>query len=377
MALPAPLMTQAPRDRRAVLADPALRRSLTEMVRRRLPESDVEDVVQATLIEALASQSAPTADEGDALKRWVFGIARHKVADFHRKSRRESPTSEPPEGATDGEPHSARDMLRWAEEELPPGDGSKETLNWLLREGEGEKLEAIAASEKLPAPRVRQRVVRLRKHFRERWAAELAAIVAATIAIGVWIWLSKKKPVETPIARDVPSSVVNPQELSPEETRKLALDLCARHYWKACVDDLDRAAQLDPAGDQAPEVVAARKAAADALTPPPVAPSATYDAPSKSLPPVPTSLSTPTPTVVPIPTLVPTSSGSMNAPVAPTSMTPSVAKKPAPPKPSATDSIDFGTTFGTPSGPGTGGAVKSDDPIPQGKSKGSAKKMSK
>src|SRR5579862_401214 len=64
-----------------------LRAALVAMVRRRVPESDVEDVVQATLTEAIASPNAPT--DADLLRRWVFGIAKHKVGDFYRQRVRE------------------------------------------------------------------------------------------------------------------------------------------------------------------------------------------------------------------------------------------------------------------------------------------------
>ena len=75
------------------LADPSLRRSLEDMVRRRVPGSEVDDIVQGTLTEALAAASAP--DEAESLRRWVFGIARHKIADHYRRSRREMPTELP------------------------------------------------------------------------------------------------------------------------------------------------------------------------------------------------------------------------------------------------------------------------------------------
>ncbi|HEX3850670.1 MAG TPA: hypothetical protein VHW01_06860 [Polyangiaceae bacterium] len=54
-----------------------------------------------------------------------------------------------------------------------PDPEALHTLEWMLREGDGEKLEQIARDANLPAPRVRQRVSRLRCFLREQWAAEL------------------------------------------------------------------------------------------------------------------------------------------------------------------------------------------------------------
>ena len=104
------------------------------MVRRRVPEAEVEDIVQTALTEAIQSPHAPT--EPDALRKWVFGVAKNKVIDFHRRARRES--FDVPELSDGPAPHDEADLLRWAERELPPGSDARRTLGWMLREGEGE-----------------------------------------------------------------------------------------------------------------------------------------------------------------------------------------------------------------------------------------------
>jgi RNA polymerase sigma factor (sigma-70 family) len=189
------------------LTDPRFRSALALMVKRRVPDSDVEDIVQSALAEAIASPNAPK-DDPEALRRWIWGVARHKVVDFHRRARREE-MGDPPEVAVDGAPHSDRDLLRWASEELPPGADAERTLEWMLREGEGEKLESIAESEALPAPRVRQRVTRLRRHLRTRWAAEVAALAALGVLVFLALWLVRRHKAPVDVARpELPTPMI-------------------------------------------------------------------------------------------------------------------------------------------------------------------------
>ncbi len=277
--------------RDTVLGDPSLRRALCDAARRRARPEEVDDVVQATLTEALASSHAPA--DPDALRRWVFGVLRHKIADTHRRGRREG--DELPDVPADSAPHDARDLLSWAERELPGGAHDPETLEWLLREGDGEKLESIANSAQQPAPRVRQRVARLRQHFRARWAAQLAAaalVVGVALALG-WLGL---RPREAEIVREVPRDAGHDRAV---ELRREALRACERGEWDACLRGLDDARERDPAGEDADEVRAARARAAAART----APSASVDAPvpAPSAPP-----RAPAPTRAPSPTSAPT-----------------------------------------------------------------------
>jgi DNA-directed RNA polymerase specialized sigma24 family protein len=212
-------------ERRAArLADPALTEALSHFVSRRVPASDVDDIVQSTLTEALEAERAP--EDGAGIRRWVHGIARHKVADWFRSRRREVPLelegdageaglpapaapAALPEGMVD-----AKKLLLWAELELPAGGEHARTLGWLLREGQGETLEAIAADEALEPPRVRQRVARLRRHFRARWALHVAAL-ATLVAIALVLALAHalRKPREQVAPRAAPT--FEPLQLAP------------------------------------------------------------------------------------------------------------------------------------------------------------------
>jgi DNA-directed RNA polymerase specialized sigma24 family protein len=333
--------------------DPDLRSALIAMVRKRVPDSEVEDIVQQALAEAIESPHAP--QDSESLRRWIFGVAKNKVVDYHRRAGRESFDLPDVEGTP--APHVEADLLRWAEKNLPEGAENKKTLDWMLREGEGEKLESIAASEKLPPPRVRQRVSRLRRHFKENWQREVAMLAALGVIVSAIVIFIMKRSEPEPIVRDV----VDPRA---EPVRRLALEKCGSGEWKPCLEGLDEARRLDPAGEARPEVRKARQAAEQMLQAPP-APSALPTtappelAPSSNVAPTPSPIDSAfdkvmrktgpakpqapakpqstesfTPTPAPVPTLVPTAA---NIP-------PSIA-----PEPSKQDS--FGTGSPAPAKP--------------------------
>ncbi len=201
-------------DRRARLAAPALRRDLTAVVRRRVRGDEADDVVQATFADVLSAAEVP--DDAEEFRRFVFGVARNKVFDHFRRRQRDDagrdPRSEDAQELSEPElPLSARDLLRWAEGKLPDSE-SKHTLEWMLREGDGEKLEQIAREAQLPAPRVRQRVSRLRKLLRESWAAELLLAGLGLLLFGfvaLHYYAERKRPgdvVEREPVRPRPSA---------------------------------------------------------------------------------------------------------------------------------------------------------------------------
>ncbi len=296
----------------------ALRARLAQVVRRRVADADVEDVVQTILFVVMTDARRPQVEPD--LQRWVAGVTRHKIADHHR-GRRRVPT---PDAQLDdheaqaAEPPEAKDLLRWATRAAPPGN--EETLEWLLREGEGEDLESIAAQAQVPAPRVRKRVSRLRAHFRAHWQKELALLAALGIlALGVGWALRKPRP--EPVAND--PSVGSPGRMgagSPaEHLRRKATEGCIVRDYEGCLRDLDAAKQLDPAGDARPELQQMRREAISALRKAPktpsTAPSAPLPAPSASEAPLPAPSTFPTSSdAAPMPRATASQPDSMNPP---------------------------------------------------------------
>ncbi len=255
------------------LGAPETRRFLQDYVRKRVGESDVDDVVQTVLVEALGSRSMP--DEETEVRKWLTGVARHKIADLHRRRGREQP-AELPDIETAPPPIEERELTRWAEKQADSSADAQKTLQWMAREGEGDKLEHIADEEQVPAARVRQRVSRMRRFMKERWLAELAA-VAAVALVALLVWRAVRDPAEPEIARDPslpPTPTADPTEAPPpvaprvaegREARKKALEACSKGEHQRCLDGLDRAKELDPAGDAAPDVQGARESAKKAL----------------------------------------------------------------------------------------------------------------
>jgi DNA-directed RNA polymerase specialized sigma24 family protein len=258
-----PVTQPSTSDPQRLIASPEVRRLVEGVVRRRVPEREVDDVVQTVLCDALASDRAP--DDEEQLRKWIVGITRHKVADFHRKGGRAKHV-ELPEDAVEGEepPLSAREWVEWAEKQTEGNPEAQRTLDWMAREGIGEKLAHIAEEEALPATQVRQRVSRLRRFMKQRWAAELAAVAAVVLlALVAWRLLRQEDPIAIPTP--VPEVTDGPRVAEAKELRRAAYEQCAAENWQGCLDGLDSARELDAAGDAADSVQEARKQALEAL----------------------------------------------------------------------------------------------------------------
>ena len=188
-----------------ILGDPRLRRDLARSVGRRVHAFDVDDVVQTTLAEALGAKALPSGPED--VRRFVFAIARQKVADVHRRRGREARCVWP-----DAEAHApapSNDVKRWLERTLPASPEVRRTFDWILREAEGETLAEIAANDHVSPAMVRQRVSRLRRWLRARWLKDVTmftilGIVALSIAYGVVNRVAPRPEISR--ERAVPSS---------------------------------------------------------------------------------------------------------------------------------------------------------------------------
>jgi RNA polymerase sigma factor (sigma-70 family) len=234
---------------------------------RGVPKADVDDAVQEVVARALAIDPPPETLE--ACLALVASIARNLSADqvrtkTHRAkvdARLEAnpdaaalPDARPP-GARD--PLDAKRQLDFVRREVEAGRVPERAVAILQAVAEGADQNEVAKDLGLAHSTVRNEVAKTRAKLRASWAAYLAAATVVVLAVVVWISLRE--------GREDVAHRPTPQERAAE-MRKAALADCEDKRWEACLEGLNRARELDRAGDQAPEIVAARGAAVDALT---------------------------------------------------------------------------------------------------------------
>jgi hypothetical protein len=135
--------------------------------------------------------------------------------------------------------------------------------------------------------------------FRQRWAVYASAFAAIAIAAALGAHLFTGQPEVVPIAKDAPPDASTSPRQMADDLRRRAFEACGAGQAVRCVELLDDAARLDPAGDTSPEVVAARDSSRKLLAPPappssdPVRQGDAGPSPSGSVPPPSPSGSTP------------------------------------------------------------------------------------
>jgi DNA-directed RNA polymerase specialized sigma24 family protein len=155
---------------------------LRMVVRRTVPAHDVDDVVQATLCDALRASRVP--DRREDLSRWLVTIAKRRAADFHRMQRKtvsidgESPSDDEKNGLT----VEWRDAVGRAVADAEGDAQTRRALELSLREAEGESYSELARSESMTEVAMRQRVSRFRRRMAAKWLAAVALGVAVAWA---------------------------------------------------------------------------------------------------------------------------------------------------------------------------------------------------
>jgi DNA-directed RNA polymerase specialized sigma24 family protein len=233
-------MTSQPRD----LSDPALARAVCAVLRLNgVPADDVEDLLQDTRLEAQKAQARLPMSEPDRTN-YVCGIARHLA----RKWRVANKAREHREGIVPWAlrpktpPYEERDLAAKLHEFAVARDPVG--TDWLLRaKVYGENEVAIAEEDGVPADRVRKRVSRMLVFLRDR-AMTLVAAVALLVA---GVWEMARQPAHIAKVPEIPEVV--PAPLDAAALRSRARAACDARAWKECVDDLDAARSLDPAGE--------------------------------------------------------------------------------------------------------------------------------
>ncbi len=253
--------------RTAFLADAAILASLRKAIAARVPAQAVEDLEQATLLEAWAAADYPA--ERDGFAKWLSIKGKSNAIDFLRKSgRRKRWHGEDDDevdalpGAHPGRAHDARDALRFAQAKLDERAGTGTSVRWLMLRVRGESFASIAEAEGVAEATVTKSVRRLRMQLRTAWVA------VAAVAI---FWLlralfgrnpqnevahphivSSAEPPEAPPSSSL-GQPTTPQQ-SAHELRERAFKECDAKQWEACLNDLRSASSYDPDGDSDPKV---------------------------------------------------------------------------------------------------------------------------
>jgi hypothetical protein len=113
------------------------------------------------------------------------------------------------------------------------------------------KADALFASLQPPAP------VSAARPWRRRPAVVVPIALALAAAVALVVEAERPPP---PVAHAPPPETSAERAVS---LRREAGEACGQQKWQACLEDLDEARALDVAGDQAPEIQALRRAAAE------------------------------------------------------------------------------------------------------------------
>ncbi|RYE95091.1 MAG: hypothetical protein EOO75_00200, partial [Myxococcales bacterium] len=152
---------------------------LRSVVRRSVPENDVEDVVQSAVCDALRAPRIP--ERKEELSRWLVTIAKRRAADLHRACRPQDELG-PDLAGPEVLPVEWRDLVQRAVDDASTDDYARRTLELSLREVDGEPYATLAHDEETSEVALRQRVSRFRRRMFARWLA--VATFGAALVLG-------------------------------------------------------------------------------------------------------------------------------------------------------------------------------------------------
>jgi DNA-directed RNA polymerase specialized sigma24 family protein len=211
---------------RSLLGLAGTRRLITSIVKDRVPEEEVDDIVQSVMAEALRAPALPYRTE--ALLAWLATIARRQSAQFLRKRARRAKYEGPmpddapdvddevfvPRGLTfdpndpsDDPELEAQTKLDWLRDEVAGDVRDHETLDMILEHYVGKKTYAhIAEARELPLTAVSWRIFAFKTKYiprYKRWRRQ-RALLLIFFALGVAALVAVLASVFWPRARREP-----------------------------------------------------------------------------------------------------------------------------------------------------------------------------
>jgi DNA-directed RNA polymerase specialized sigma24 family protein len=243
------------RIREKVLADVKTHAAIRKVLRLRgVPESEVDDVLQDVLEAAARAEGLPTGSEEEG-RQYVVGIARYQAIDHaHEREARPDkvsfenlPASTP---ATGGASIEDRDLVRKAVGKAMAENPRKVEM-YLRSELHGESHAQLAREQNISAGRARSYASQGGFTLRASIRALGGGVAVFLLVIGGVAFLRR--------AMEGNEVAKSPRQYAIE-MRESARRECAKSAWRACAEELRRAAEADPDGDT-PELRAMRRSA--------------------------------------------------------------------------------------------------------------------
>jgi DNA-directed RNA polymerase specialized sigma24 family protein len=262
-----------------LLGDPKVRAEMLKAVKRKAPEKDREDLVQMALLRAVERFALFPEGDGPRLK-YLCGMVRRMA--MKKAKRRQLEAQHTPmlvtgeeefAGHDEAKAHDARDILRRIFKDGEWTPTQRRMMTWLVRNAVGDSYAFIAGEEGVTEDHVKKEASQARALLRER-----AIPVCIGIAIVVFLFAvlhrdvshspDEANPNPAPTHVEPTPAPVGPAAPDAAKLREDGLAACAAKDWSTCLDDLDQAKVIDPAGDARADVQAARKLANTALVSP-------------------------------------------------------------------------------------------------------------
>ena len=262
-----PSATQA-----AYLASPEVRAAIQAVLKRRtVPDDDLEDLTHDVIERALVAPSPPASLE--ECKAIVTKMANDLAIDSWRRTRRrskvnaglyENPDDRPGPALGPGDAVYAREQIAFFRGQVDKGAITGRQAAILARHAENVPGAEIADELRVAHQTVHNELSAGRRALRASWAAYAAVGVLASVSLILWLLHDRDRTAKkTPREEIRPDPSAGPQTPTPlqiaRDLRRDALHDCDVGKYDECLDGLDQAARVDPAGDASPVVKKARE----------------------------------------------------------------------------------------------------------------------
>ena len=256
---------------RAFINDPTLRKALDKVVRGRVNDADIDDVINGTLTDVWTQKKLPR--EPKARRRYVSAIARNKAIRWYTRNEKNRPDSEPleavPKGTTDDGGIERADSAQLVEKiaATVPEKERSAFLCWVRNVLWGESIADMAREMGVQESTLHKRIGAVRGR------AKMSGLAIIGLAAVVFFFMNSLQP-----AGQVGAGYHEPEPGTAEaktlaaELREDARTLCEAGRWKDCLgayDDAKRAGSggRDPAGEGGARQGARRGTQARAVSP--------------------------------------------------------------------------------------------------------------